>query len=784
VNTTGGESPAEDAPTRQAAAPWAGLLLLVLVACLSWLPRQEADARVQVPAQGSGEGRMVTTDPDSLYHLRRVDRALREGLAVDGRDDYLNYPEGARIPWPPYYTKALAGLLAPAAPEADAERRAFVEDWVIRLPLVFAVITSLLAALAGWVLARTPGALFAGSYHALSMGSISYSRLGNGDHHAWVSMLFAAMLLLLTLTFRPDGLATRRKGLVGGVAAGVLAGVLIGSWVGALLHVLVFELALGWLIFANARKHRPGLASYGLSFHLSALLVLAPAVLASPWKEEFPWMVVNLSWFHLAHLAAGALVFVPLLFLTPRSGSFRRYPWILSAALVVLGLVVVLVDAGPGRGIREGFEWVSRTNEFMSTVRESQPLIGPQAKDAYQVFLYLGYAVVLLPLVWLLAVWRAFRPGGAVLVPWVIALPPLALQAAGQMRFTEALSMPLAVILAWGVGLGLSWLADRCTKRPSKNLVVTLTALAALLLSGAAHWRQSVYPTVRQFAAGGAPGGPGQKHLRGIRLLFEWLRVNTPATRDYCVLANWSQGHAIEWAADRPSVSTNFGSYVGEESFRDPAVFLLTEDLAEAEAILERRAARYVLVPNRWPNAVGDMLRVALPERWSRYLSGDVGQPGHVRPAWFRTVGAQLMFGGMPHPRAGIQSPRSIDFLRMVHASPITTRQPPPVGAQSPCGWVYEHVAGATLEARAKPGVELRVEFEVGFPRANYKFPFVASARAGEDGVVRVRIPYATQGPNGEGRALGKPRWVLGAREGALVIGERDVLEGAVLRLP
>lgn len=759
--------------TPRAAGRFVGLALLVLVACLSWLPRQAADGRVAL----SEDGRRVTTDPDSLYHQRRVDRALQDGLAVAGRDDYLNYPEGARIPWPPYYTKVLAGLLAPAAPEGYDERRAFVEDWVTKLPLLFAVLTSLLAALAGWALARAPGALFAGSYHALSMGSISYSRLGNGDHHAWVSMLFAAMLVLLTLALRPGGLGTRRRGLVGGLATGVLAGVLIGSWVGALLHVLVFQLALGWMLFVNARRERPGLALYGLGFHLAALLVLAPAVFASPWKEEFPWMVVNLSWFHLAHLVAGALVFLPLLFSRPQSSSFRRYPWLVTGALALLGLVIALVDAGPGRGIREGFEWVSRTNEFMSTVRESQPL------DASQAFLYLGYGVVLLPLVWIAAAWRAFRHGGTALVPWVIALPPLAMQAASQMRFTEALSMPLAVILAWGVVGTLCWLRERVLKVEPSARLAALMALVALALSGGAHWRQTVYPTARQLLAEGPASAPGQKHLRGIRLLFEWLRENTPASGDYCVLANWGQGHAIEWAADRPSVSTNFGSYVGVDSFHDPALFLLTEDLAEAEAILERRGARYVLVPNRWPNAVGDMLRVALPERWSRYLPGELGQAGQVKPAWFRTVGAQLMFGGAPHPRSGVQNPNSIPFLRMVHASPVATRQPPPVGAQSPSGWIYEYVPGALLEAEVPPGTELRVEFEVGFPEAGYKIPFVAHTRAGLDSMARLRIPYATHEPNGEGRVLGPARWVLGEREGALTIRARDVLEGAVVRL-
>jgi hypothetical protein len=93
----------------------------------------------------------VTTDPDSLYHARRLLRFWSEDGPVAERDAYLDFPrrlpEGAPIPWPPYYTYVLALARGPVAPDggagpesADGERlRRFVEQGAASLPLVFGV---------------------------------------------------------------------------------------------------------------------------------------------------------------------------------------------------------------------------------------------------------------------------------------------------------------------------------------------------------------------------------------------------------------------------------------------------------------------------------------------------------------------------------------------------------------------------------------------------------------------------------------------------------------------
>jgi hypothetical protein len=228
-----------------------GFAALVLVTAI--FVRERWDSRVEIP----GEARWVAMDSDTLYHVRRLSRLMEEGFPVAERDPYLDYPEGSAIPWPPYYSVALWAVLAPLAPAEPEARRVWIEEGVASLPMVFGAATSLLALVAAWMLAGPTAGLFAGLYHAVTLGSITYSRAGNGDHHAWISFLDSAMFLVAAIAFRRGALERARSAVPWGVAAGVLAGVLLGSWVASLLYVALFQLVLGLVLVWNAARPRP-----------------------------------------------------------------------------------------------------------------------------------------------------------------------------------------------------------------------------------------------------------------------------------------------------------------------------------------------------------------------------------------------------------------------------------------------------------------------------------------------------------------------------------------------
>ncbi len=751
------------------------LAVLLVVGVLSWAAREGVNRRLVLV----GNPGWVTSDPDSLYHARRVERALNEG-AVDGSDEYLNHPHGSPIPWPPYYTRLVASVLGPFAPEDAAERRSWVERKVASVPIVLGVLTTLLAALAGRALGGNLGAALAGCYHALCTASIAYSKSGNGDHHAWVSLLAGALLLGLTLALRGDVLASARRSAGAGLALGTLAGLLLGSWVGSLLYVIQVQLALAWLIFAHGREPRAGLATAGLAFHGAALVVVLPAVLSSPWAGEHPWMVVNLSWFHPAFLLVGGLVFAPLPML--RTGAARRaYPWVVAGVLALVGAALALVDAGPGRGIREGFDWVSRQNEFMAGVGESRPLVGAgrwsDLADA------LGFGVFLLPLVLAAMAYSALRSRWCALIPWIVSLPLLAVQAARQARFADALALPLAVALAWGVARLIEARSARLARLPVALLLAT-----GLVLAGLANWSSSARVLAGWRTGETTAQGQEAPSVLGARTACDWLRARGPQHEGQGVLAIWSWGHLIEWAADRPTVATGFGSYVGEESFRDPCRFLMYEDPEPAAALLEERRARWVLVTSDLPSYLNLLIDAAVPELRERYVDAAAPLQRAVRPAWFRTMGARLLFEGSVFS-PGRSAPegelaRPLDFLRLVHMSPLHDRRRElrGPGDYSPAAFLWERVPGARLEARGRPDEVLTVQIRVRFAKAKRGLTWKDSASADASGVARLRVPYATQGPNGDGWVpAGAATWSFGGREGPLVLSESAVRDGATV---
>jgi len=94
------------------------VVVLVAVAATSWFLRDLHHQRVRAP---DGET-WVTTDPDTHYHCRRVERAILEGR-VASTDERLSFPDGSAIPWPPYYDGLVAATLAPFVPDDPGARR-------------------------------------------------------------------------------------------------------------------------------------------------------------------------------------------------------------------------------------------------------------------------------------------------------------------------------------------------------------------------------------------------------------------------------------------------------------------------------------------------------------------------------------------------------------------------------------------------------------------------------------------------------------------------------------
>jgi hypothetical protein len=719
-----------------------GLCIVAVVLAASYLPRTVHHRCIQTR---DGES-WFTEEADALYHMRRLHRLLDVGAPVAETDPFLNYPYGSAIPWPPYYTYVLAAFLGPWVPEDPQQRDAFIERGVASMPLVFGLATSLTAVAGGWLLAGPAAGLFAGLYHAFTLASVGYSKLGSGDHHAWVSLLSSLMLLLFTLGLHRGMLEKPWQALWVGTCSGVAAGLLLGSWVAGLLYVLQIQMVLAVLMFLHGKRNWSGLVPLGLAFHLSSAAVLLPAILSSPWRADEPFMVVNLSWFHLSILLAGALVFVPLAKLQSSDLWRRRYPWVLGLVLLAVAALLFALKAAPARAILDGFSWLGRSNPFMANVAESRPLVGPGSGGVTAFTAWVGIGGFLLPLAWLVALFQLIRHRKLVLLPWVIAVPLLALQAARQIRFTDVLVVPMAVLLAWCLlGTTIQWCANRWRKVDKVGVALGVAILLAVGVQA-----RSVQHTVARMQSQ-PDAGTTHKRQRELALrgLCGWLRERPTDPPRGSVLAEWSAGHRLEWAARWPTVATNFGLYVGETGFRAPARFLLTDQPQVAETILQEHQVRYVVITSQLPGQV-PFLAPALPssEAQSLFRRGPSGMV--LSEGFLQTIGSRLLF---PNSKAATDAANNnpIDFLRLVHVTPSKDPRPPLAqGGAVPFALIYEYVQGAKVTFSGNPGAEVVVQMDIYYREADYTLNYQLLGRIDVNKTLALTIPYATES-NGDG---------------------------------
>jgi len=691
-------------------------------------------------------------DPDTLYHARRVARAVENAGWVSSFDPFLAYPEGAgpkspgtATPWPPAYDLLLAAMARGRAPSIDAllpsaagdpagqpqgasepllpATRRRIEQLVASVPMWCGALTALIAALASAGLASTlvpatraggtavAAALIAGLTVAFTFGHVRYSHLGNGDHHAFISLLHVAMLALVGASLRPDRIAKPVGSAARGGAAGLLAGVMITSWTASILWVALVQLALVLRLALpfrgeQGRQSARGLPILATTFHKAALLVVMPAAIESPYSSTDPFSLIELSWFHMAWLAIGWLIFAPYALL-PRFAATRRVAATFPA--LALGLAL-LVGTDTGARLLEALSWAGAENPFMGGINESQPLAGSLPK----LLRFAGAGVVLAPVVWVLGLRRVGAAPQC--LPWITTLPVLLLFALLQRRFAEGLVPPMAVLLGTFVAVETLSRIGRPQLRTAATVALALLAIAAnpgTLDSTLARGRVED-PALAPFVT----STDMARRQRAQAALLETLRGDAEdpgqplADRPRAVLAEWDLGHAIEWRAERPTTATNFGLYLGEDSFLAPWRFFSETGDVAAEQMLMDLGVGTVIIDGRTA-ARRPEIAAAL----------NLGTPDEA--FWSRTMGARLAGGG------GASAASHPGFLQLI-------RQIDP--GEAPGGMrAYAVVPGARLRAE---GRQLQVVATLAGNRGS-SFTWRATARArDEGGPLEIRVPY------------------------------------------
>jgi dolichyl-diphosphooligosaccharide--protein glycosyltransferase len=687
---------------------------------------------------------------DSYYHLRRAEFTLENPGRVLLFDPLVNHPDGSWIPWPPLHTLLLVGGATLLGGTRDALERAAAV-----YPVAIGALTALPVFGAARVLAGPGIALLAAALAALLPASIAYSDFGNADHHATVAFFGALWLWGALLALRSEPPPPRL--LAGGLAMLGRLGVIF-TWPGSLLYVLVADGGCAGVAILRGRARV--LQDLALGLGACAVLVLIALPGLGP-PVGGVYSTFALSYLHPPSMLALAAVAGGSAWLerrAPQRSTFARIGASTGVALAAGAALLALPGLIDSLGIAAGF--VGKQDTWAAYNAEQRPLFDTARPRFWLRPLWyyggFGYAIPLLPLALLLRA-RDRRAGDSALLLalWTAALGALA---GMQLRYGSDYA-PAACV-------GFAVAVDEVGRRVGGARRARAAATIAVLLGAgpivAQHVAQAGVLLRNQRAPAPAtdpllatPTGTLYRFAEELRRLTpETAGYLDPSARpEYAILAPANVGHLIHYVAHRATPADNFGPYSASRFFHLAQRFFRVRTERRALSIADALGARYVMTleygPVDWRG---------LTQRLHR----EDGSGSPETPNWgaFRLV-SEGPRGGQPLASIyGGSAPSDVAPFKL-----------------------FERVAGAVLEVPAAPGemAHAGIGLRTNLGRAIY---YEAYGKAGDDGVARLRVPYAGDAATPT-RTTGP--WEVSVAGGASVtveIPEAAVLEGRAIRVP
>ncbi|MEE3328968.1 MAG: STT3 domain-containing protein [Myxococcota bacterium] len=711
------------------------------------------------------DGETIFPPADAQYHVRRALYTFENFPAALLFDPYVNFPGGAPIPWPPLFDFVVGGVAFFWADDVSGFERVAA----LSAP-VCAALAAIPIYLAGRRLGSPTVGLAAVFFFAWLPLAVSYTRLGNADHHAAVSMI-GAWLLYAGMALSETDAPFRRLAAFAGLLFLARTALLL-TWHGSLLYI---GLADGLILLAGVLSGRRALLGLQMASLLGSLVIVIALVGVSPEPLGGPYSSIALSWLDALALLAVAWVALIVLgaeALWPGLGAKERLAAAASAGLVY-GLGVLLLP-GPREGLALALGFLTLSDGVGQVTAEQTPLFSMGGRDALRsATLSWGYFAYLLPFAPAAAAWAALRRGASsstrsaalYLLVWSLVLSLLTLW---QRRYGNDFA-PAAALLSGFACVALLESATRNFSWGRGGLRTMGIAIGAFLLILALFWPalETVYFPRAQgsWAALSADPRPRRDVATSVsRTLHDFLhdvRRLTPETSgylggeegpEYGVISPANLGHAIQYEARRPTATDPFWWYIGPENWDRSLAFLADRDETSALQGAEALQARYVVTSEEAiPSSVVGRLHIRDGSGWG-------SQPGLGH---FRLL-AESKPGGL-----GL-------------GSIFRNRQPDAVAYK-----LFEIVPGARLEVQTEPGTRVAARIDLRTNQGR-EFSYRSSTKADPMGWARLTLPYATEWPEGQ-RARSGPlslyRIQVGDRSRALRVNEADVVEGRVIRL-
>jgi len=566
-----------------------------------------------------GPGGWTFLDPDTHYHLRRVELLFAQGR-MPSFDPWLSHPDGAWVQWHVGYDLLVAGVVRASCGPLPA--RACLETAAALSTPLFGLLALAAVFGLGRRLGGAPVGLMAALLFALYPFAAGSALLGMVDHHVLEPLCVALVLW---------GLAAGRSLLAGG-----LAGLSLALFPTALLPVGTCAAAL--LVDRLTRPDRARAQDMAaVKFVGAAWLVAWPVVVTSGFADRVEPAAA--SRFHLAVLGAALLGAAALEALV--RGAPRQLRWAAPLVLAGIGYAFALLLA-PELAALQRF---ARSEGLWTGIGQQQPL----ARSAIvgSALAALGIALAALAL----RDGRAREQPGLRLLGLVAA--PLWCAGLWQVRFLMPAVAPFVVLIAYALQRLYGWLVAGHAGSPVRTRRLGRATFAGCTLL-------ALLPGLETLRARPTP----EQLQDGARILRRLGDAGAAAPAG-AVLSDWVWGHHVLYLARRPAVASPFILSGHDRANVAARRALLASSEHALYAVMQQRRAPLLLVSRLFdrrtaaaslglpvpPHAAGEALMAPTLDGYARLQLVDA-EPG---ARLFRLVrGAALV--GTTTPGASIEA--------------------------------------------------------------------------------------------------------------------------------
>ncbi len=678
-------------------------------------------------------GKVVFLETDPYYHMWRVFSYINIFPRTFLFDNYINYPYGALVGWPPLFDQSIAfvslvlGLGKPSI--------ALMETTGAFFPVVLGLFSILLIYCIAKQIFNENIALFASLLLAVMPAHVMVSFLGFTDHHIAEVLLSVLAYLLFIKSLTNYRFA---------ILSGVIIGISFLTWNGApifagmiLLYTIVQFILDRKLGVDSSYLVRAG----GISF-LTALMIILLFYLWIPWLKTIQYNV--LSYFQLIYLSIFTITIVFLGFISSRMKNREWYHYVAVVMLFfAIGWVVIANLTSFYQSLSSGIGYLLRLTPVLKQIHEAQPLfftydgrfLGFQffSNPAWYSFTFCFYVAIA---AFLYLFYDKINRAKLFFIIWTIIAFVLTLS---QRRFTYILAVNIAILSGYFI--------DRIKFRYS-YLILLILIIPNIVVA---------------YQLSTTPPKPSQEWYTSL----VWMREHTSKGG---VMAWWDYGNWILYISKKPVVANNF--QIGGE---DSARFFLAKNESYANEIMKKRKARYVIVDrrmglNKFIRGNKIVLRGAFAsiagfagEDISSYLN-EHNLPNNK---YFQTMYAKLHVfdgNGLKHYRMIYESEKTYPNLFDKPTKDIK---------------IFEYVNGARIKGNASYNQRINLSAKI-ITNQKRIFYYHQETKADKKGNFEFVVPYSKDSPY-ETRLIGSYVLSYDNITYNINIKEEDVLNGNII---